>query len=289
MFLPSLRGKGRPWLALLLFLLSPATSHASTANQADVQLQTDLSTMVIRVDQGAPLPPGGCVGGYSWHTTYGGCRIAQTQAEYAQCPAGYTGNQVRYRTYYVLQANASDVAYEGWGAWQEGCTAARASGVVDTVIAKARGNENGDTSGSNASVPSANMRAQMAVNYGTLFGVTIYRPSAQLNCLYASGSTSSSGEGSSQTWVGELVPPGQSKFGGGSGGSVGHCQLLNGNLSAELYGTCDYSSGGDGDFCMARRILVNITSVSGCMVRTETLNITNGRQLIDVGAYDICH
>ncbi|WP_417223934.1 hypothetical protein, partial [Achromobacter spanius] len=113
MFLPSTRGKGRALLALLFTLLLPTVSQASTANQADVQLGTELNTMVIRVDQGAPLPPGGCVGGYSWHTTYGGCRIAQTQAEYSQCPAGYTGNQVRYRTYYVLQANANDVAYEG--------------------------------------------------------------------------------------------------------------------------------------------------------------------------------
>lgn len=281
MFLPSKRGKGRALLALLFALLLPTVSQASTAKQADVQLQTDLSTMVIRVDQGAPLPPGGCVGGYSWHTTYGGCRIVQTQAEYSQCPAGYTGNQVRYRTYYVLQANANDVAYEGWGPWQDGCIATRASGVVDTVIAKARGNENGDT-GVVGAMP-VNIRVAMAVNYGTMYGVTIYRPNAELNCLYSSGTTSGSGEGNSPIWSGMVVNPGQSYYGGGS---VGHCILSNGNRTAELHGSCDFGSGGDGDLCQAATRIVNITSVSGCTVTTETR--LRG-QLIDVGSYGICN
>lgn len=193
MFLPSTRGQGRALLALLFALLLPTVSQASTAKQADVQLQTDLNTMVVRVDQGAPLPPGGCVGGYAWHTTYGGCRIAQTQAEYSQCPAGYTGSQVRYRTYYVLQANANDVAYEGWGPWQDGCTASRAGGVLDVVIAKARGNETGETFDNSLG---GTIAAQMQVNYGTMFGATIYRPTAELNCIHASGTTSGTPRGS---------------------------------------------------------------------------------------------
>ncbi|MBB1597479.1 hypothetical protein [Achromobacter sp. UMC46] len=276
MFLPSMRGRGRPWLALLFALFLPAASQASTANQADVQLQTDLNTMVIRVDQGAPLPPGGCVGGYSWHTTYGGCRIAQTQAEFAQCPAGYTGNQVRYRNYYVLQANASDVAYEGWSAWQDGCTAARAAGVLDVVIAKARGNESGETFDNSLG---GTIAAQMQVNYGTMFGATIYRPTAELNCIYASGTTSGD---TSRVWMGQLLPPGASV----NKGVPGYCQLSNGNRTATLFGSCDTGSGGDADFCQGATRVVNITSVNGCTVTTQT---TVHGQLVDVGSYGICN
>ncbi|MFF7060564.1 hypothetical protein ACFY89_28125 [Achromobacter spanius] len=276
MFLPSMRGQGRALLALLFALLVPTVSQASTAKQADVQLQTDLNTMVIRVDQGAPLPPGGCVGGYSWHTTYGGCRIAQTQAEYSQCPAGYTGNQVRYRTYYVLQANANDVAYEGWGPWQDGCTASRAGGVLDVVIAKARGNETGETLDNSLG---GTIAAQMQVNYGTMFGATIYRPTAELNCLHASGTTSGD---TTRVWTGQLMPPGASVTKGASG----YCQLSNGNRTATLFGSCDSSSGGDADNCQSATRVVNITSVSGCTVTTETR--LRG-QLIDVGNYGICN
>jgi len=271
-----MRGQGRALLALLFALLVPTVSQASTAKQADVQLQTDLNTMVIRVDQGAPLPPGGCVGGYSWHTTYGGCRIAQTQAEYSQCPAGYTGNQVRYRTYYVLQANANDVAYEGWGPWQDGCTASRAGGVLDVVIAKARGNETGETLDNSLG---GTIAAQMQVNYGTMFGATIYRPTAELNCIHASGTTSGD---TTRVWTGQLMPPGASVTKGVSG----YCQLSNGNRTATLFGSCDSSSGGDADNCQSATRVVNITSVSGCTVTTETR--LRG-QLIDVGNYGICN
>jgi hypothetical protein len=276
MFLPSMRGQGRALLALLFALLVPTVSQASTAKQADVQLQTDLNTMVVRVDQGAPLPPGGCVGGYSWHTTYGGCRIAQTQAEYSQCPAGYTGSQVRYRTYYVLQANANDVAYEGWGPWQDGCTASRAGGVLDVVIAKARGNETGETLDNSLG---GRMAAQMQVNYGTMFGATIYRPTAELNCIHASGTTSGD---TTRVWTGQLMPPGASVTKGVSG----YCQLSNGNRTATLFGSCDTGSGGDADVCQGATRVVNITSVSGCTVTTETR--LRG-QLIDVGNYGICN
>ncbi|WP_083036969.1 hypothetical protein [Achromobacter ruhlandii] len=276
MFLPSTRGKGRALLALLFALLLPTVSQASTTNQADVQLGTELNTMVIRVDQGAPLPPGGCVGGYSWHTTYGGCRIARTQAEYSQCPAGYTGNQVRYRTYYVLQANANDVAYEGWGPWQDGCTASRAGGVLDVVIAKARGRETGETLDNSLH---GTIAAQMQVNYGTMFGATIYRPTAELNCIHASGTTLGD---TTRVWTGQLMPPGTSVTKGVSG----YCQLSNGNRTATLYGNCDSSSGGDADNCQSATRVVNITSVSGCSVTTETR--LHG-QLIDVGNYGICN
>ncbi|WP_063588610.1 hypothetical protein [Achromobacter ruhlandii] len=281
---------GRRALALTALLASThaAAATGSAGKQADVQLKTDLTHMNILVTQGAPLPPGGCVAGYAWHTTYGGCRRAESQPEAAACPAGYTGSRTRYRTAYILQANAYDVAYEAWGPWQENCTAPRANGVVDTVIAKVQGGENGDTGVVGRLPMSANIRAAMAVNYGTMHGVTIYRPAAELICVYSSGTTSGSGEGPSQIWSGRIVDPGTSNYGGGDGYSVGHCLLSNGNRTAELYGSCDFSSGGDGDFCVARTKVVNITAVAGCTVSTQTINKATG-QLLDVGSYDICH
>lgn len=268
---------GKRSLVLTALLLSTHAMAAPTpdAKQADVQLKTDLSLMKIQVVQGAPLPPGGCIGGYAWHTTYGGCRRAQSQPESASCPAGYSGSRTRYRTAYILQANANDIAYEPWGPWQDGCTANRAAGVVDTVIAKSRGAETGETFPNSLT---GGIASQMQVNYGTLFGVTIYRPNAELNCVFASGST---GSGTDRTWMGRLLAPGTSI----TSDSAGHCSLSNGNKTATLYGSCDSSSGGDGDFCQGATRVVNITSVIGCIVNTET---RSGNQLIDVGSYGIC-
>ncbi|CAB3842291.1 hypothetical protein N5C72_19525 [Achromobacter mucicolens] len=277
---------GRRALALAALLVS---SHAAAAadppgKQADVQLKTDLTHMNILVTQGAPLPPGGCVAGYAWHTTYGGCRRAESQPESAACPAGFTGNRTRYRTAYILQANAYDVAYEPWGPWQDSCTASRLSGVVDTLIAAANGAESGETN--NTSTLPPNLAKGMMVYYGTRFGVTIHRPSATLNCTYASGTTAGSGNSNSPIWFGLLMAPGESVTRRGESGSFGHCQLSNGNLTAELYGSCDSSTGGDLDYCVGATRVVNITSVNGCTVTTET---RQKNTVIDVGSYDICH
>lgn len=146
MFLPAIRGKGRPWLVLLCVFLFPLTvvqaatdNPAATNNQADVQLKADINTLAVQIGQGAPLPPGGCKPGYLWHTTYGGCRIAQAQSETGLCPSGYTGSRVRYRTAYILQANSADVVYEGWGAWQDRCQALPPATVTFQVLRRPGG------------------------------------------------------------------------------------------------------------------------------------------------------
>lgn len=135
MILPSSKGLGRSLLALL-FVFLPLSSQATVVNQADVRLQTNITTMSVQVNQGAPYPPGGCSAGYLWHTSYGGCRIAQSQSEYQQCPAGYTGSRVRYRNAYILQANPADVAYEAWGAWHDSCQAPPPPATVKMEILK---------------------------------------------------------------------------------------------------------------------------------------------------------
>lgn len=139
MFLPSMRGKGRAWLALLCLFLSPLTFAQATPGpgQADVQLKTNINTMAVQIGQGAPLPPGGCNPGYLWHSSYGGCRIAQTQSETSQCPPGYSGSRVRYRTTYTLQANPADVAVEAWGVWQDSCQAPPPPATVKFEVIKA--------------------------------------------------------------------------------------------------------------------------------------------------------
>ena len=126
----------------------------------------------------------------------------------------------------------------------------------------------------------------MSVNYGTMYGVTIYRPAAQLNCLFASGTTSGSGDVSSSIWGGYVASPGTSV---NSTEGEGFCALSNGNLTATVSGSCDRTSGGDGDFCMSATRVVNITAVNGCTVDTETIETSTGRKLIDRGSYDICH
>ena len=111
---------------LTLFPFAPVLAAAPAANQANVQLRTDLNTMAVQVGQGVPLPPGGCNPGYAWHTTYGGCRIAQKQSESTQCPSGQAGTRSRDRTAFILQADPANVVYEDWGAWKDECRTGRA-------------------------------------------------------------------------------------------------------------------------------------------------------------------
>ncbi|OZI26051.1 hypothetical protein CAL26_01470 [Bordetella genomosp. 9] len=270
----------RRWGALLLALAMLFTSihtdaaNAPTGNQADVQLKTDLTHMVIQINQGAPLPPGGCNAEYAWHTVFGGCRRAVVQSEAGPCPAGYIGSSTRYRTAYILQANANDVAYDPWGAWQNTCARARASGVIGTVLAQVRGTENGETFGSN--LPDS-IEKQMQVGQGTLFGVTIDRSTATLVCAYASGTTPGGGESSNGfIWSGQLLSPGESL----DKNPNGACLLSDGGRTANLTGNCDSTSGGDNDFCVPGTHVVRLTSVTDCTVVAET----DGR----ANSYDIC-
>ncbi|MCZ8411282.1 hypothetical protein O9649_26190 [Achromobacter dolens] len=137
MFLPRPRGTGKLWLALLLLL--PCAGNATSTSQANVDLTTNLNTLAVQIGQSPPLPAGGCWSGYAWHTTYGGCRRADQQSETAQCPAGYTGSQVRYRTAYILQSNPNDVAYTGWGAWQSSCQVVAPTQAVFTILLRPTG------------------------------------------------------------------------------------------------------------------------------------------------------
>lgn len=252
---------------------------ATAAAQADVQLQTDLQHLSVQINQGAPLPPGGCTSGHTWHTTYGGCRRTESRAESGQCPAGWSGTRVRYRTAYILQANSQDVAFDAWGPWQDSCTPPRRAGVVDTVIATARGAETGDRSNTNGLT--GDIARAMRVNYGTLYGVTIYRPNATLNCVYASGTTAGDGESSNTIWYGALMAPGQSY----NNGDAGHCLLSNAGQSAEIYGSCDTSTGGDGDFCQSGTRTVSITATTACSVTTET--VERGR-VTATNSFNLC-
>jgi len=269
-------------LALVGLALAPL-AHAQT--QADVQLQTDLQHMSVQVNQGAPLPPGGCIAGYSWHTVYGGCRRAETQSETTQCPDGYVGTQVRYRTAYILQANPADVAHEDWGPWQQNCQAPRGAGVVDTVIAKARGAEYSGTNNFKGTAISSSTHKQiwkgMQVNYGTMYGVTLYRPAATLTCLWAIGSTAGSGNSTGTIWSGSIASPGQSV----TNGYAGHCQLSNGGKTAELTGSCDNSTGGDADMCESATRVVNVIAVDGCSATTET---REGKRVVATNSYNLC-
>lgn len=127
--------------ASVLFIASAAALAADSAD-ANVQLQADVRNMAINVQQGAPLPPGGCQAGHSWHSGYGGCRraVSEPETQYVSCPAGYNGNasRARYRTNYVLQANSADVAYGSWGEWSaddtSSCSLAAMPGLSQPLL-----------------------------------------------------------------------------------------------------------------------------------------------------------
>lgn len=106
---------------LVVSLFAVPLAFAQSSPAADMQLVTDLHHMQVQVNQSAPLPPGGCNSGYTWHTTYGGCRKPQIETETAACAANHTGSRTRTRTGYALQANGSDIKYGQWSAWAENC------------------------------------------------------------------------------------------------------------------------------------------------------------------------
>lgn len=271
----------RAWrgvLALVATCLGPMC-EARAETQADMQLQTDLHRLSIHVDQSQPFPLGGCASGHSWHTTFGGCRREETVTEIGPCQSGWRGSRTRSRVAYVLQANASDVVYGEWSSWRDDCTPPRQPGFVDHVIAKVRGKENGEWS--QFSTLSGNLAKGMRVNYGTMFGVTLHRPDATLNCLYASGTTPSSGNTANRIWYGRLLSPGQSI----EKTNAGYCRLSQDRRSVELRGSCDRTAGGDSDHCIGATRHVRVTTSGDCSATTETLERGH---VVETASHDLC-
>ena len=200
-----------------------------------------------------------------------------TKMEYQTigCPTSYTGTQSQSR---LVSTRDGALDYGAWNTYSSNCTYVppRASGVVDGIIASVRSSQyNGFGGGTPLT---GNLRNQMGVSYGSRFGVTIYRPNAQLNCVASSDWGGQGGDAGNSGFGGIVANPGQS-----IGGSGGYCTLSNGGNTAKISGDCNSTSGGDGDFCIGATFTVNIIGVNGCIVTTETKGagtITNN--------YNIC-
>lgn len=99
-----------------------AASNQLAPNSGDVELEgTGSMQLIITPSSG---PTGGCTSGYSWNTTYGGCRrpVTETAVDTQACGTGMKGGplqRTRTRTNYILQSNASDIANGSWSAWSE--------------------------------------------------------------------------------------------------------------------------------------------------------------------------
>lgn len=97
-----------------------AASNPLDPNSGDIELQgTGTMQLIITPSSG---PTGGCSSGYSWNTTYGGCRraVTETATDSQACPAGSVGGpltRTRTRTNYILQADASNIANGPWSPW----------------------------------------------------------------------------------------------------------------------------------------------------------------------------
>ncbi len=103
----------------LALLLLPLSVQAGTLapNSGDIELRgTATATITIGGE--------GCWSGYTWHTTYGGCRRRQLEqyTETAACPPGRTGQQTRTNSRYNYIAQGSNaVTSEPWiyGQWDD--------------------------------------------------------------------------------------------------------------------------------------------------------------------------
>lgn len=238
---------GRTWLAFTLLLASAlvqarGTEPEANPSEADVRLLTDVTRISVDVRQGAPLPPGGCVSGHSWHTGYGGCRraVQETHTEHAACPAGFNGTQTRTRTRtnYVLQANSGDVGYGQWGGWsgwnQSGCQPAFKPGV---------------------SGPLVSVRSDNFTVYNALF---IDNATGQLVCgwrrSYHGGESGDGGGSGSTDWsFGDYNRPDL-----GSRCSTSH--------PATVYGNSDREGSGDAGTPRSGTITVSSHVINGCSV-----------------------
>jgi len=284
---------------VLTALLIPPPAMAQP--KADVRLNTELNRMSVRIDQGAPLPPGGCQSGYAWHTTYGGCRRQEAVTESAPCPTGQTGSRTRQRTAYILQADARNIAHGPWEPWRDTCQRPRAQGVMDQVIVRA-------TSAAFFAPPESPqliksfssdkrkgiVRAMRAADGKSVFGITLDRSSAKLHCVYSSYIDVASGDGTAYGgWWVNIGLPGQSV----NAGYGGNCTLHESGTAATVYGNCNEVGGGEAGDCQGAAFLVHIIDVTGCTVTVEAkptrpgdpfLPVERPRHHRFVRHYDIC-
>jgi len=220
---------------------------------------------------------GACQSGYRWHTVYGGCRRAALQQERQSdaCGVDYTGEQtrVRERTQHFLQSTGQ-AANDAWGAWSDWdrsqCLAIprRLAGTIKSIIDKVVGNEVPAYQAEFGKSPPGSLGpfrySYLLVNggkvYSSVYGVTLDRSTAQLQCAFAS-TTTSSGRGQSgsdivKTWLLDLGVSIHTEH--------GYCSVSENNTVVKLHGDCNSSRHGDSGGCVGATRVVAVTAVTPC-------------------------
>jgi len=258
-----------PWFTSMLLCALPALCPAKepAPNTGDIDLVSRI-TMNVQIAQEG----GACAPGYRWNAVYGGCRRAALEQEQQSdsCGTDYTGEQTRTRerTQYLLQST-SQAANDPWGAWsawdRSQCVATprRLAGTIrggiaqvvgDMVEKYAHGVEYPPPGGSPAGFYMDSRRT-----YSSIYGVTLDRTSAQLQCLFGTTTTDGSGENSAARSWGWLLAPGV-----GIQTEHGHCQLSENNTTVHLYGDCDSEANNDWGGCISAAKTVSVVEVSPC-------------------------
>lgn len=127
---------------------------------------------------------------------------------------------------------------------------------------------------------------EMNVAYGGMYGVTLNKGSANLQCIVSHSWSNGGGDAGGFGLEVYLLHEGASVK--NTQGGSDQCVLSNGNNTATIHGSCNSTSGGDGDYCQGATFIVNITSVSGCTVSTETRRDRSNGQVVANNNYNIC-
>jgi len=247
---------------------APASIPQESANFADLPVRTNLQAFSVVVSPGGPA--GGCISGYTWQPTFGGCRRGRvdTETQTDACPAGYRGTRTRTRsrTAYMLQANAVDVQYGAWSGWtawnQSSCTV--------------------DLPPSGETRPRKPGNSNVAEVRGTTFGangnvyaiVAIDNATSRLVCQ-GRGTSFNEQQGDTSDII--YTGPFQT--------DVASCSIQASGAQATAYGNCNTTTGGDGGFCQPATLTATITSAAGCTVSAET---REAGRVVAAKSYDVC-
>jgi len=258
-----------PWLTPILLCALPVlgVAKAPAPNTGDIDLNSRI-TMNVQIAQEG----GACAPGYRWNTTYGGCRRAalERNSQSDSCGADYTGEQTRTRerTQYLLQSTgqAANDPWGDWSAWDRSqCVAAprRLAGTIRGGIVQVVGDMVQEYAYSSAYPPPGGSPAGFYMGsrrtYSSIYGVTLDRTSAQLQCLFGTTTTDGSGENSAARSWGWLLAPGVSIQ-----TEHGHCQVSQNNTQVHLFGDCDTEANNDWGGCLSAARTVSVVDVSPC-------------------------
>ena len=205
-----------------------------------------------------------------WYDLDSSCNKIEEQT--ISCPVGYTGNEYQRRNVSTRDGKSFD--YSAWNTYQSNCVYVPPlkAGYLDDVIISAN-------SGVQAFQYTCPVKDCISVYYysykgiskkvgGTAAALTIHPQSGQLACIAAGSGTSGSGESNSAPDQNTYILPPNTSFDHGSF----YCTISNNGKSAELYGNCNGTTGGDSSMCVGETLKANIVNINGCTATIETID-----------------